>query len=277
VSSAATTTRRSRTATTPCGALRDDRRGPGCLDASSLRSSAPGLGLRWAVQLLAILLPVAASSYCDAVLVTGNPLFPFINAVFRSPYYPLENMRDLKWMAGVTWRAPWDLLFRSEAFGQYYAGASGITVLATLPLVLLAAVRKPEMRWLAAWALLLAALLFWQMQYLRYLFPAYAVLAVLGVVALSRMLHWRGFVAAMLGLVAVDVAMVPDTSWNVRPNPWAGFLRLGPGLQGQVGGDGLHKVAGRLAKIGLEPLGRRRPRCQNGEPVLGDLGAAQPA
>ena len=79
-------------------------------------------------------------------------------------------------------------------------GASGITVLAMLPLVFVAAVRKPAMRWLGAWALLVAALLFFQMQYLRYLFPAYAVLAVLGVVALSRVLAWRGFVAAMLVL-----------------------------------------------------------------------------
>lgn len=197
-------------------------------------SSAPGLRLQWTLRMLAILLPVAASSYCYAVLVTGNPLFPFFNEVFRSPYYPLENMRDLKWMAGVTWRAPWDLVFRSEAFGQYYPGASGITVLATLPLVLAAAVRKPAMRWLAAWALLVAALLFFQMQYLRYLFPAYAVLAVLGVVALSRVLAWRGFVAAVLMLVAVDVALMPTTSWIVRTNPWAGLLRDGPGARADL-------------------------------------------
>lgn len=188
-------------------------------------SSVPGLRLRWTLRMLAMLLPVAASSYCHAVLVTGNPLFPFFNAVFRSPYYPLENMRDLKWMAGVTWRAPWDLVFRSDAFGQYYPGAAGISVLATLPVVLAAAMRKPAMRWLAAWAILVAALLFSQMQYLRYLFPACAVLAVLGVVALSRVLNWRGFVAAMLVLVAVDVALMPTTSWIVRGNPWAGLLR----------------------------------------------------
>ncbi len=194
-------------------------------------SSAPGLRLRWTVRMLAILLPVAASSYCYAVLVTGNPLFPFFNAVFRSPYYPLENMRDLKWMAGVNWRAPWDLLFRSEMFGQYYPGASGIAVLATLPAVLVAAARKPAMRWLAAWAVLVAALLFFQMQYLRYLFPAYAVLAVLGVVALSRVLAWRAFVAAVLVVVAVDVALMPTTSWIVRANPWAGLLRDGPGAR----------------------------------------------
>ena len=191
-------------------------------------SSAPGLRLQWTLRMLAILLPVAASSYCYAMLVTGNPLFPFFNAVFRSPYYPLENMRDLKWMAGATWRAPWDLLFHSEMFGQYYPGASGIAALATLPVVLAVAVRKPAMRWLAVWAVLVAAALFMQMQYLRYLFPAYAVLAVLGVVALSRALAWRGFVAAVLVLVAVDVALMPTTSWIVRGNPWVGLLRDGP-------------------------------------------------
>lgn len=191
-------------------------------------SSTPGLRLRWTLRMLAVLLPVAGSSYCYAVLVTGNPLFPFFNAVFRSPYYALENFRDLKWMAGVTWRAPWDLLFRSNVYGQYYPGAAGIAVLATLPVVLVAALRKPALRWLAAWALLVAALLFWQMQYLRYLFPACAVLAVLGVVALSRVLDWRGFVAALVVLVAVDLALMPTTSWIARANPWAGLLRDGP-------------------------------------------------
>lgn len=197
-------------------------------------SSPPGLRLRWTLRMLAILIPVAASSYCYAVLVTGNPLFPFFNAVFRSPYYPLENMRDLKWMAGVTWRAPWDLLFRSERFGQYYPGASGIAVLVTLPVVLAVALRTPAMRWLAAWALLVAALLFFQMQYLRYLFPACAVLAVLGVVALSRVLQWRGFVTAVLMLVAIDIALMPTTSWIVRTNPWAGLLRDGPGARADL-------------------------------------------
>lgn len=188
----------------------------------------PGLRLRWTFRMLAILLPLAASSYAYAVLVTGNPLFPFFNAVFRSPYYPLENMRDLKWMAGVTWHVPWDLAFHAERYGQYYAGASGLAVLATLPALLVDAVRRPVPRWLALWALACAVLLFLQMQYLRYLFPAYAVLAVLGVVALTRLVDWRGFVAAIVVLVAVDAALMPTTSWIVRGNPWAALLRDGP-------------------------------------------------
>src|SRR5690606_30892878 len=53
--------------------------------------------LRWNLRMLAVLLPLAASSYAYAAVVTGNPLFPFFNAYFQSPYYPLENFRDSKW------------------------------------------------------------------------------------------------------------------------------------------------------------------------------------
>ena len=127
----------------------------------------------------------------------------------------------------MTWRAPWDLAFHAERYGQYYAGASGLAVLATLPALLVDAVRRRASRWLALWALACAVLLFLQMQYLRYLFPAYAVLAVIGVVALARLLDWRGFVVAMVVLVAADAALMPTTSWIVRANPWAALLREG--------------------------------------------------
>ena len=36
----------------------------------------------------------------------GNPLFPFVNQVFRSPYLPAEAIRDTRWVA----RGPLDLL-----------------------------------------------------------------------------------------------------------------------------------------------------------------------
>jgi len=29
--------------------------------------------------------------------LTGNPVFPFWNEIFKSPYYPLENFRDMRW------------------------------------------------------------------------------------------------------------------------------------------------------------------------------------
>jgi hypothetical protein len=187
-----------------------------------------GTRLRWLGACGLCLLPVAASSYAYAWLVTGNPLFPFYNAVFQSPYYPLENFRDLKWMAGVSWRSLWDLTFKTDAYGQFFPGAAGVSVLATLPALLIDALRRPAPRWLALWALGTGLLLFWFMQYLRYIFPALAVLAVLGTVALARFADRRVFAAAVVALVLADAMLMPTTSWIARENHWAQLLREGP-------------------------------------------------
>lgn len=191
-------------------------------------SSPPGTRVRWLGKLLACLLPIAASSYAYAWWVTGNPLFPFYNAVFKSPDYPLENFRDLKWMAGLSWRSLWDLTFRTDAYGQFFPGAAGIVVLATLPALVIDAARRAPVRWLALWAFAAGCALFWFMQYLRYVFPALAVLAVLGTVALSRLVDRRAFVLAVVLLVGADAALMPTTSWYLRDANWAQLVREGP-------------------------------------------------
>jgi hypothetical protein len=193
-----------------------------------LCASAPsGTRLRWLARLCLGLLPVAASSYCYAWWITGNPLFPFYNAVFKSPYYPLENFRDLKWMAGVSWRSLWDLTFETNAYGQFFPGAAGIAVLATLPALAVDAARRRAPRWLALWAFMAGGALFWHMQYLRYVFPALAVLVVLGTVALARLVDRRAFAAAIVLLVGVDALLMPTSSWYLRDNDWALQLREG--------------------------------------------------
>jgi hypothetical protein len=193
-----------------------------------------GTRLRWLGILVACLLPVAGASYTYAWLVTGNPLFPFYNAVFQSPYYPLENFRDLKWMAGVSWRSLWDITFRTDAYGQFFPGAAGLAVLATLPALIADAVGRPQPRWLALWAFAAGAVLFWFMQYLRYLFPALAVLAVLGTVALARFVDRRVFAAAAVTLVLADAMLMPTTSWIAREYHWAQLLREGPGARDDI-------------------------------------------
>ncbi|MBK9669627.1 MAG: hypothetical protein IPO74_06715 [Thermomonas sp.] len=193
-----------------------------------------GTRARWFGTFVLCLLPVAASSYAYAWLVTGNPLFPFYNAVFKSPYYPLENFRDLKWMAGVSWRSLWDIAFKTNAYGQFFPGAAGLAVLATLPALIVDAARRPQPRWLLLWALATGLLLFWFMQYLRYIFPALAVLAVLGTVALARFAHRRAFAAAVMVLVLADAMLMPTTSWIARENHWAQLLREGPAARTDI-------------------------------------------
>lgn len=193
-----------------------------------------GARLRWLRSFIVSALPIAASSYVYAWLVTGNPLFPFYNAVFKSPYYPLENFRDLKWMAGVSWHSLWGITFKTNAYGQFFPGAAGLAVLATLPVLIMDAVHRPASRWLTVWAFATGLLLFWFMQYLRYIFPALAVLAVLGTVALARFADRRVFAAAVIALVLADAMLMPTTSWIARENHWAQLLREGPAARADI-------------------------------------------
>lgn len=184
--------------------------------------------------MLATLLLVGGSSYAYALWVTGNPLFPFYNAVFKSPYYPLENFRDLKWMAGISWRSLWDLTFQTERYGQFYPGAAGIAMLALLPALLVDAARRPAPRWLLLWAFAIGWLVFFHMQYLRYIFPALSVLAVLGVVALARVADRRALAIAVVAVTLANAALMPTTSWIVRENPWAQLLLEGPSAGDEI-------------------------------------------
>lgn len=194
--------------------------------------------LRWTTIALGTLLLVGGASYAYAMLVTGNPLFPFYNAVFRSPYYPIENFADVRWHAGVSWRSLWDLTFKTGTFGEFYPGAAGIALLALLPALAVDAARRPTSRWLLLWAIATGGLVFSHLQYLRYIFPALSVLSVLGVVALARLADRRAVAVAVLAVVLVNAALMPTTSWIARDNHWMQLLREGPGASKDI----VHRV-----------------------------------
>ena len=187
-----------------------------------------GQRLRWALIALATLLAIGGSSYAYATLVTGNPLFPFFNGFFQSPYYPLENFADPRWRAGISWRSLWDLTFNTVAFGEFYPGAAGFALLALLPAALVDAVRRPASRWLLLWALATGWLVFSYLQYLRYIFPALSVLCVLGVVGLARLVDRRVFAGVVIAVWLANAALMPTTHWIARENPWMPLLRDGP-------------------------------------------------
>lgn len=185
---------------------------------------------RAAPKLLALVLVAAViggSSYAYATLVTGNPVFPLFNAVFKSPYMPAVNFQDERWSAGIDWRTLWDLTFNTGRFAESYDGAAGIALLATLPGVVAELVRGQAGRWVALWFTAAGALLFWQVQYLRYVFPAIAALSTIGLVGLARHLKPTVLYALTLGIVLVNIALMPTTSWIARDNHWARLARDG--------------------------------------------------
>lgn len=172
------------------------------------------------LTLVAMAAVVGGSSYAYATLVTGNPVFPLFNAIFKSPFMPLVNFHDGRWDSGVDWRAVWDITFNTSRFGEAYPGAAGLALLVALPGLIVELARPRGGRWIALWLLVAGAIMFWQIQYLRYLFPAIAILTTVGMVGLSRYVDGRVFAIVVVTLVMVNAALMPTTSWIARDNPW---------------------------------------------------------
>jgi hypothetical protein len=183
----------------------------------ALRGRLRALGGRELVA-LALAATVLAWPYANAWWRTGNPVFPFMNTVFRSPLFDIgEAFNNARYNSPLTWRSWYDVVVHSGRFLEGSGGAAGLHWLVLFPAVFLL-VRRDQLRAVVA-PLVLAACFFvatWQQQsYLRYLYPAFALLAAIG----ARIVvpgHRAGSALALSGatlLVAANLALMPAGGW----------------------------------------------------------------
>ena len=124
-------------------------------------------------------LPVGLFPYANAWLRAGNPIFPFFNAVFRSPYYEAANFRDTRFETPLNWTTLYDLTFHSRRFIEGQNGAAGFL----LPALVIVCVLAWRPGWPRERTVLLAAALagdalsFAGQSNLRYLYPMLPLLA----------------------------------------------------------------------------------------------------
>lgn len=185
---------------------------------------------QWRVLVLAIALGVAiaASSYSYAFAITGNPLFPLFNGVFRSPYMPPVDFADPRWHHGVAPSVLWDVTFDSGTFMEAYPGAAGLALVGLVGAWAFALARGGRLAVVAAIALVSGAVVFFQVQYLRYVFPAIAVLLVVGVVAIGEAGWRRAGIAGIVALVLAQCTLVRTTSWILAAGAAEQMLADGP-------------------------------------------------
>jgi hypothetical protein len=134
--------------------------------------------------------------YVRSYINTGNPLFPFYNAVFKSPlfdqrnhnfnfgHYGIHNNLITKY---ILW--PWFITFQSENYGSnglHFGSGTGTIFLAFIGNVLLIKFRDRKFRVLLLITFL--HLIFWtfQSQNIRYLIPSLLIFSGLFGGALSR-------------------------------------------------------------------------------------------
>jgi len=151
-----------------------------------------------------VILVVGAKPYLYGYLATGNPVFPFFNKIFASPFYPSVNFVDGRWIGHASWDLLYKLTFDSHVFGELYNGAFGFQHLLLLPAgILVTLIRGSLVSRSAVFvsAVYLSAVLF-NTQYIRYLYPIFPLLTLVETEALKDILHlpklrWISFLTAV--------------------------------------------------------------------------------
>ncbi|MDR6874173.1 hypothetical protein J2Y55_005206 [Bosea sp. BE125] len=159
------------------------------------------LGLAGCLVVAAV---TALSIYIHAYWITGNPVFPFFNNVFKSPFFQPIQFVDGRWINRFKLDLLYQATFHSDHFLEAYNGALGFSLMAFLGAGLVAAVIYRQMRWLALVFLAFICAIGFSTQYLRYFYPVLPVAFLLiGLVASLYLARPRMALVFNLAVVVV--------------------------------------------------------------------------
>ena len=168
-----------------------------------------------------VVLATGGVPYAYAWVTSGNPVLPYLNNVFRSPFLPPYHVTDARWTGHLRPGFLFQATFDSARFGELLPGSFGFQHLLLLPAGVLAVAL---LRRQGPWVAVLVGLVYCGgvvaiMQYLRYLYPAFPQLMQAEAEGLRRVdLHRRGGAAAMalaLGALLANLAFMPTSGWVV--------------------------------------------------------------
>lgn len=126
--------------------------------------------------------------YITAWKLTGNPLFPFFNAVFKSPLWPSVNFESASVFGrGVRLDVLYGMTFNSGRYMEATSGAAGFQWLLLFFPAAVALLITRHTRGIALLAIGVVSvfLTFQSVSYLRYIFPAWAVFTAMIAVGMS--------------------------------------------------------------------------------------------
>ena len=189
-----------------------------------------GLPWRTVPGAVALVFVIGGSCYVYAYAVTGNPVLPLFNSFFHSPFAPLPNFHDGRWDSGFHWDIIWRLVFHSSRYIEASDG-SPVLLLIALSGSLVVAVVRPRTRALALVGLAALLLPLYEIQYLRYVVPSFALLipAMLGGVPVNvdQPACRRGMWVCLWSLPILGALYISNAGWQWSHNVLSAYLTSG--------------------------------------------------
>jgi hypothetical protein len=161
---------------------------------------------RTLLQAAAVLAALAAPPYVYSFIKTGNPVFPFANTVFRSPFFDVsEPFADPRFAAPISSKTAYDITFRSGSYFEGQGGAAGFQYF--LLLIPAALVIRRRSQWLLFGIAGVGTLvLFAFLPNLRYWYPA---LPLFSIVIAGLFEAWPKASIAVTALIGLNMWFWP--------------------------------------------------------------------
>ena len=179
------------------------------------------------------ILAIGSFAYAYAYVKTGNPIFPFFNAIFKSPYYALENFADTRWHQPPPWDLFYKITFHTHLYGEFRDGAFGFQAIALVAAIVLATIlTNPRRQCMAVFVgLFYIFVISMSTTYARYLYPglvfvSYGAGALLMLSCKNQTIdrYWKRVVGLAVTLVIVlNVCFFNSAGWPLEQNFLAGF------------------------------------------------------
>lgn len=164
--------------------------------------------------------------YVTAYLTTGNPVFPFYNAYFKSSFYPAVNFNNNLFNLPVNWTLPYQLVFNSQKYIAGTMGGGGFQwLLLLLPVATVVVLLKNRHAiFLFVIGVLLLLVEFHFQTYLRYIFPVYLLFSVLISIAITLSSRLNKslricFMILMSITIVLNLLFFTSASWAYRDLP----------------------------------------------------------
>ena len=159
----------------------------------------------------AMVLFVAAGflPYAVSYFISGNPVFPFFNEIFHSPFFPQKNFNNLAFRQELDWTLPFSIAFSENKYIQGRMGGAGFHWITLGPLIAaILLLRRCDRRAVILTAISVLSLLavFQFQSQLRYVYPVFLLTGALIGWAVSWV--WRFHRPSFIGLFSVVSAIV---------------------------------------------------------------------
>lgn len=177
---------------------------------------------------------VAFHSYVMSYYLTGNPVFPLFNGIFKSSFWYVKNFFNPRFSNKITWYAPFELTFNTSKFYESRDAVFGMqNFFFILPATVATLFLDPARRRLTCFALIFSSIyavpVYISQQYIRYLFPILPIITLflltpIYLSSIKTTVYSKLFAGSIAGLVILNLFFSPGIGWQMKAGAFFTFF-----------------------------------------------------